>query len=1188
MQTYLSEVWTGHGGELAVFYHNSTQTDIYNNVYVLGSTVNSNNNHDIMLQKFSQDGTLLWQETHDGQANLDDMGAKLFIDDNFNIYITGTITNDTTDNLDLAVIKYDSSGAMLWEYTYDNPNVTGSRDVGIDITGDNQGSIFVTGGSDDANFSSDYITIRLNSSNGDKIWDKRYDNVQLDDVSSVIELRDTTVVVSGGSQISSARWGVAAISYSVNNGANQNEYLSSGSATTGVDEINDITTDNSGNFYLTGAVNNQGSGYDIALYKLNSQLVLQWEEHFDSENLNDKGNGVKVDNQGNIIVAGYTSTIEEGENYIILKYDSNGSLIWGKEYNSEFNGDDRANQLVINNQDEIFATGFSMNQNNKDYLTLGIDTNGELFSDAIYNGVSNLDDEPKNIAIDLDGNLIVVGQSEYQNGVLRNQTVKYSIIERELNILTTPNDVSYLDNNLIIRFDKSKLIHSAINKKGFIAGDLRDFVKSEFITEMNELTDFDWDRQSTYKIHKRATIADSLSTTRQGDIIQLPDFWASLIVEIPDGYDEQVMADSIDTIFGIHRAQLEHVYLPTDVPTDVFYIDGYQLGLHPNSTYPDADIDVEGAWGIIDNAGSKKGDNNVKVGIYDHLIDYSHTEFGSSGNLATSKIRGGRNYHQQGSGSLDISYANTLVNSHGTKVAGIIGAHRNEGAGIAGGDLFDNPFNNDGVQLYSLGIHYQNMTATSSIVAEALIEGSSNTNTNYGYGLELANHSYAKQGAPDIEVLNGIKTSWKNGTINIASRGKSGDANLLEFPACFGDKYLINVIASGEDGDRMNGSNGPGDWESPYGIENVGNTQACYVDVMAPGVASLISTSSNQYDSSNPLTGCLVPTQQNGSNYSCFNGTSAAAPHVTGVAALMYSSHDPNYHWDYKNTLAIEDIEHILEKTTFDSPNPYDVESGYGLVDAREAVKQVTRPYTVRHKHYWGSQSSLLFEGFIDDGFTGGVYLDNFEEDYGIQHHTKVDVVKKYRLNFTVDYIPTSGNEIIDWWKLSSARSGGASSKGLTATTITNMSFDNDYWSESISVDYNINEVNGHVSTWCYKIYTNWPTSYIWYPMNPNYIHYTYALHLKADHNGLSNNDKNEDKIRLYPNPTGGNFNVSWEDQITVDQISITDSKGSLIRMNEHIQGSNIKIDISDLENGIYFVRITSEKAIINKKIIKN
>lgn len=89
-QVFISEKWSGTGGLTAMYHHNASKTDDQQNVYVAGSTINSWGHHDIILQKFDRDGELLWQQTHHGLAELNDMAADLFIDDQHNVYVTGT------------------------------------------------------------------------------------------------------------------------------------------------------------------------------------------------------------------------------------------------------------------------------------------------------------------------------------------------------------------------------------------------------------------------------------------------------------------------------------------------------------------------------------------------------------------------------------------------------------------------------------------------------------------------------------------------------------------------------------------------------------------------------------------------------------------------------------------------------------------------------------------------------------------------------------------------------------------------------------------------------------------------------------------------------------------------------------------------------------------------------------------
>ena len=70
----------------------------------------------------------------------------------------------------------------------------------------------------------------------------------------------------------------------------------------------------------------------------------------------------------------------------------------------------------------------------------------------------------------------------------------------------------------------------------------------------------------------------------------------------------------------------------------------------------------------------------------------------------------------------------------------------------------------------------------------------------------------------------------------------------------------------------------------------------------------------------------------------------------------------------------------------------------------------------------------------------------------------------------------------------------------------------------------------------------------------------------------------------MYPNPNHGNrlfFNNTDVINITIINVLGKQVKSSKIASNE-------SLDISELSNGIYLVKITSNKQLITKKLIKN
>jgi len=90
--------------------------------------------------------------------------------------------------------------------------------------------------------------------------------------------------------------------------------------------------------------------------------------------------------------------------------------------------------------------------------------------------------------------------------------------------------------------------------------------------------------------------------------------------------------------------------------------------------------------------------------------------------------------------------------------------------------------------------------------------------------------------------------------------------------------------------------------------------------------------------------------------------------------------------------------------------------------------------------------------------------------------------------------------------------------------------------------------------------------------------------------------------MRVYPNPTTGQLTIDCRDALQCvftnveiydimgkKQFSIVNRSSGRSKLSEaNSQFSIEKIDISDLSNGIYFVRIHTENEIISKKIIKN
>ena len=135
-----------------------------------------------------------------------------------------------------------------------------------------------------------------------------------------------------------------------------------------------ITLDQSGNVYVTGFVSDTstvaypGISKDFVTLKYNSAGVLQWFALYsDNAKFDDIANDISVDNSGNVYVCGFSSNSISLRDIVTIKYNANGIQQWLIKYDG--GGDDFANKLALDNSNNIYVTGASVNNGSNDYIT---------------------------------------------------------------------------------------------------------------------------------------------------------------------------------------------------------------------------------------------------------------------------------------------------------------------------------------------------------------------------------------------------------------------------------------------------------------------------------------------------------------------------------------------------------------------------------------------------------------------------------------------------------------------------------------------------------------------------------------------------------------------------------------------------------------------------------------------------
>lgn len=268
----------------------------------------------------------------------------------------------------------------------------------------------------------------------------------------------------------------------------------------------------------------------------------------------------------------------------------------------------------------------------------------------------------------------------------------------------------------------------------------------------------------------------------------------------------------------------------------------------------DADIDAVEAWDI------HKGGNSVVVAVVDTGIDYDHVDL--SQNMWTNPGEiAGNGLDDDGNGYIDDIYGIDCFNgdsdpyddhSHGTHVAGTIGARGGNSTGVVGV--------NWRTKMMALKFLSGSGSGSTAGAIECLTYAANMaTRTSDPVNLKVTNNSWGG-GAYSQSLLDTFNALGDAGVLSAVAAGN--DSSDIDsgptYPASYNAESIISV-ASTDHTDSMS-------YFSNYG--------AVAVDLGAPGSA-ILST---------------VP----GDDYASYNGTSMASPHVAGALAYLWT-YEPSY-----------------------------------------------------------------------------------------------------------------------------------------------------------------------------------------------------------------------------------------------------------------------------------------------------
>jgi len=166
--------FNSNGDSLWTYSSNGIMTDIKvdkeNNI-LLSGYLGGINGTDCVLKKLTSSGIEVWSATFNSNENLHDYASAIVVDNDNNVYVTGS-SNDMLTQGTCFILKYNSAGGLQWRYKYDAPHSKFEQPFFIFL--DDSNNVFIGGDVADSTNGWNFFALKISQKLGATIEEDEF------------------------------------------------------------------------------------------------------------------------------------------------------------------------------------------------------------------------------------------------------------------------------------------------------------------------------------------------------------------------------------------------------------------------------------------------------------------------------------------------------------------------------------------------------------------------------------------------------------------------------------------------------------------------------------------------------------------------------------------------------------------------------------------------------------------------------------------------------------------------------------------------------------------------------------------------------------------------------------------------------------------------------------------------------